>query len=563
MAATDTAAPPIARTSAVFSSRPRKRPPGIGRARALVVEPNSTTRSVMCAQLRDMGVADVQHTARLAEARLLMERERFDIVLCSRDFEDPEVTGQDLVDELRREQLLPHATVFIMIATEATYAQVTEAGESSLDGLLLRPYTAATMAERVLEARRRKAELADLLGALSNSELDRATQLALHRYHRGAPYGAYAARVAAELLLMRGDIQGLQALCEHVQQKGGAEWARLAMVRGQVQRGDLAAARRACEGLLDDQPGCADAFDLLGRIHLEQGDIARALEAFRHAVELTPGCLLRLQACGTLAFYAHQDALARQTMDRCVSLGVRSKLFDAFSLFLLAVLQFDARSNKGLVSAQEQLRRYAQRFPDSNRLAQLDQAVSVLSHVMRNEPDAAQALARELSAPLETDEGTLEQGIVALTVWSRLPSRDVSAGELEAVVRVIGSRFCVSRSMTELLAAAGDPNPQIRTIIKACQLETAEFLEQAMSPALAGRPRETVCALLDRGAQTRNAKLLETATLVARRYGEQIADGAELIEEALATTERVCQPVTLVAGIRRSGRSAGGLVLRT
>lgn len=535
----------------------------MGPARALVVEPNSTIRSVMCAQLRDMGVGDVQHTARLAEARLLLERERFDIVLCSRDFEDPEITGQDLVDELRREQLLPHATVFIMIANEATYAQVTEAGESSLDGLLLRPYTAAAMAERVMEARRRKADLADLLGALSSGEFERATQLALHRYHRGAPYGAYAARVAAELLLMRGDTPGLQALCEHVQQQGGAEWARLAMVRGQVHRGDLAAARRACESLLDDQPGSADAFDLLGRIHLEQGDIARALEAFRRAVELTPGCLLRLQACGTLAYYAHESALALQTMDRCVSLGVRSKLFDALSLFLLAVLQFDARNNKGLAAAQEQLRRYAQRFPESTRLAQLDQAVSVLSHVMRNELDAAQTLARELSAWLETDEGTLEQGIVALTVWSRLPSRDVSAGELEAVVRVIGNRFCVSKSMTELLAAAGDHNPQIRPIIKACQIETAEVLEHAMSHALAGRPRETVCALLDRGGQSRNAKLLETATLVARRYGEQIADGPELVEEALATTARVSQPVTLVAGIRRSGRSAGGLVLRT
>jgi CheY-like chemotaxis protein len=563
LAATDFAAPATARTAAIINSRPRKRSTGMGHARALVVEPNSTTRSVMCAQLRDMGVADVRHTAKLAEARLLLERERFDIVLCSRDFEDPEITGQDLVDELRREQLLPHATVFIMIATQATYAQVTEAGEASLDGLLLRPYTAATMAERVMEARRRKQELADLLGALSDGDFAQATQLALARYHRGAAYAGYAARVAAELLLMRGDTQGLQTLCEHVLKQGGGEWARLAMVRAQVHRGDLVAARRACESLLDEQPGNADAFDLLGRIHLEHGDIARALDAYRRAVELTPGCLLRLQACGTLAFYAHDNPLALQTLDRCVSLGVRSKLFDALSLFLLAVLQFDARNHKGMLAAHEQLRRYAQRFPESTRLAGLDQAVSVLVHVQRNELDAAQSMARDLAAALETDEGTLEQGIVALTAWSRLPSRDVSAGELEAVVRVIGNRFCVSKSMTELLAAAGDANPQIRTIVKACQQETAEYLEQAMSHALAGRPRETVCALLDRGHTTRNAKLLETATLVARRYGEQIPDGPELAEDAVATTARVCQPVTLVAGIRRTGRSAGGLVLRT
>ena len=43
------------------------------------------------------------------------------------------MTGQDLLDELRREQLLPFSTVFVMVTGEATYAKVTEAAESALD----------------------------------------------------------------------------------------------------------------------------------------------------------------------------------------------------------------------------------------------------------------------------------------------------------------------------------------------------------------------------------------------------------------------------------------------
>ena len=109
-------------------------------ARALLVEGNALLRSVTSAQLKDLGVGQISHATKLKDARLLLEQERFDIVLCNREFEDSEFSGQDLLDELRREQILPHSTVFIMVTEQATYHQVVEAAEASLDGLLVRSF---------------------------------------------------------------------------------------------------------------------------------------------------------------------------------------------------------------------------------------------------------------------------------------------------------------------------------------------------------------------------------------------------------------------------------------
>ena len=139
----------------------------------------------------------------------------------------------------------------------------------------------------------------------------------------------------------------VQALCNDVLAKANAPWARLALVRAQLHRGDVVAARKACEALVAEEPTYADAQDTLGRIHLESGDVARALAAFRAAVEMTPGCLLRAQACGTLAFYAGESKLAAVMLDRCVSLGIRSRLFDALTLLILNVLRYDERNPKG------------------------------------------------------------------------------------------------------------------------------------------------------------------------------------------------------------------------
>ena len=68
--------------------------------------------------------------------------------------------------------------------------------------------------------------------------------------------------------------------------------------------------------------------------------------------------------------------------------------------------------------------------------------------------------------------------------------------------------------------------------------------------------------LLNRGAETGNAKLIEMAGLVARRHADRIDDAQTLIGSATAMAERYCAPATHIAGVRRSNRSAGGLVLR-
>ena len=74
--------------------------------------------------------------------------------------------------------------------------------------VLLRPYTAASLSERIVEARRRKAELADLLDALAQGQESRAIDLCLVRWNRGQSYANYCARVATELMLKNGDTRG-------------------------------------------------------------------------------------------------------------------------------------------------------------------------------------------------------------------------------------------------------------------------------------------------------------------------------------------------------------------
>jgi DNA-binding response OmpR family regulator/Tfp pilus assembly protein PilF len=544
----------------------------IGQARALVIDHNPTSRSVVSAQLRDLGVGHVKQIGRASDARQWLEHRPCDIVLCNGDSDSAEMSGQDLLDELRREQLLPYSTVFIMLTGAATYAKVVEGAESALDAYLVKPFSASALADRLLEARKRKRALKDIFDALDSRRIDLAIDLCLQRFRRRQPYAMLAARLGAEVLLRESRLPLARELFDEVLAQRSLPWARLGVCRALLACGDGPPARRAIEALIEDVPDYADACDVLARLQVDQGDLAAAHRSFRRSVELTPGCLLRLQHCGTLAFYQAEPAEALRLLDRTVSEGLHSKLFDAMTLMLIALLRFDEGDAKRLQVALGQLVRFADKHVVSVRLQRFVKVAHALRCLLARQTSEAEAHALELAAEADDERFDFEGANLLLSLWTRLPDAMAARSSAAAsdgqpapssLVRRIGLRFCVSKSLTEVLLASAQRRDPAADTLRACDREVSTLAQQAMAFSLQGQPRQAVQALLQQGLITRNAKLIEMAALVARRHQDAIADCATLLDDAQALQTRFCQPITHIAGIRRTGRSPGGLMLRT
>ena len=122
---------------------------------ALVVDGSPTSKALLVNQLNEFGVGTVRQASRLADARELLENMVFDFVLCEMYFQNEATTGQEMLDDLRRNNLLPYSTVFIMVTGEATYTKVAEAAESALDGYLLKPHKASQLEDRLSQSRLR------------------------------------------------------------------------------------------------------------------------------------------------------------------------------------------------------------------------------------------------------------------------------------------------------------------------------------------------------------------------------------------------------------------------
>ncbi|MDM4765961.1 response regulator [Pelomonas sp. SE-A7] len=533
---------------------------GIQQASALIIDANANSRSLLAAQLRDLGVGNVRQTTRLRDARVMLENKAYDIVLCDYHFEGSEQSGQHLLDELRREQLLPYSTVFVMVTGEATYAVVAEAAEAALDAYLIKPYTTASLAERLANARYRKRVLKDIFEAIESESFDLAADLCMKRFEARAPFWLYAARIGAELLLRLDRHTDARKLYDSIIEAKTMPWARLGVARTEIAAGNLNAARRTLEVLIGDMPDHADSYDMMGRVQMEQGEIEAALGTYRTAAGLTPGCILRTQRCATLAFYAGEREEAIKLFERTMANGLKSKLFDALGLTLLGLARFDRKDGKGLAYVHDCLQQLMER-DDSERLRRFEQVFRILKALYGRQLAEALALTRDLSRQSEQPEFDLEAAHLLVGVLVRLASQDIQLEEMDATITRLGLRYCVSKSSTELMVAMTEGNDAAAAELRNCHARIFGIAETAMRYSMRHEPRMGVTLLIEQGEQTRNAKLIDMASLVLQRHADKVEDGNELARQIDDLQAEWVRPQG--TALSRNQRAVGGLALRT
>ncbi len=536
--------------------------PDIKECKALVIDANPTSRSALINMLRDMGVGQVSHTSRVIDARQELESKVFDIVVCDYHFDNASISGQELLDDLRQAQLLPFATVFIMVTGECSYLKVAEAAESALDGYLVKPHTALALEERVMTARHRKRALGYIFEAIQGGNYAEAAKLCMGRYEARAEYWLYAARMGAELFLRVEDHESAKCLYSAVSESKALPWAKLGLARAELESGEAPKAALILESLIAEQPGYADAYDVMSRVQLEQGDMQGAMATYQDSLKVTPQSIPRLQKQGMLAFFAGNKDEALRALDRTVRLGLRSKMFDTQSLVLLCMLHFDKRDSKEFNRTISSLEQALGRNPDSIRLQRFMNICRVFHLLTARKVGDCVRLVRELASDIRDEDFDYECATNLLAMLGRLRSTEIQLPDAEMWVEQIAKRFCISKASSELLCSAAGQDPTYCEIIRE-GLHTINLMaENAMSHSVTGCPANSVEVLLIKGTETGNSKLIDLANAVLTRHAESIENTEPLTAKVNELRSRYCTKGTQINLGQIKGRAAGGMMLR-
>ena len=529
---------------------------------ALVVDGNATSRSILIAQLREFGVGTVVQTSRAVDARRQLEYRSFDFVLCEQNFSAESMSGQDLLDDLRRNQLLPFSTIFIMITAEATYSKVAEAAESALDGYLLKPHKATQLGERLHQARVRKLSLQEIFTAIEAEEFEKAAKLCLERFESKGLFWLYAARVGAELLLRVGRHAQAQQLYQAVVAAKTLPWAKLGVARAQLDAGQMTQATSTLENLISADPTFADAYDVMARAHFEMGRFGKALETYKQASMLTPASISRLQNLAMITYYNGDHEEAEKLLDRTARMGLESKMFDCQTLVLLAFTRLENGDRKGLQRCHDDFARLIERSPDNARQRRLADIVIALNLLQQHQFAAVLETIRAFIKTVPQPDFDFESASNVLALFAQLANRAIQLDEVDSVVETLGMRFCSNRSLTELLAASAIAHPPFAARMRSAQAQVLEFAETAMSLSMAGDPTAAIRNLLLHGKATLNSRLVDNAYQLLQKHGAKINDAASLSQEIQEVRVR-CGTGNVKASLGEQKRQAGGLALRT
>lgn len=112
----------------------------------LIVDDFSTMRRIIKNLLRDLGYNNTSEADDGQTGLPMLQSTKFDFLVT--DWNMPGMTGIDLLKAVRADPKLASLPV-LMVTAEAKREQIVEAAECGVNGYIIKPFTAATLKEKI------------------------------------------------------------------------------------------------------------------------------------------------------------------------------------------------------------------------------------------------------------------------------------------------------------------------------------------------------------------------------------------------------------------------------
>jgi two-component system chemotaxis response regulator CheY len=112
----------------------------------LVVDDFSTMRRIVKGLLKEMGCNDIDEAEDGAAALRMLKAARYDFVVS--DINMPNMTGFELLKAIKADDAIKHLPV-LMVTAEARKEDIVLAAQSGAAGYIVKPFTKATLEEKV------------------------------------------------------------------------------------------------------------------------------------------------------------------------------------------------------------------------------------------------------------------------------------------------------------------------------------------------------------------------------------------------------------------------------
>lgn len=270
------------------------------RMRVLIIDRHSSARNSLRAILSTLDISAIHNAGTSTEVMRQVKAYDFDVIFADYILDDGR-DGQQLLEELRQNHLIPLSTVYMLVTAERSYQNVVAVAELAPDDYLIKPFTAEQLQARLIKALYKKRFFERVFRHLDNGAFTDALAACEALLGTDEQFLYDILRFKGEILNALGRHEEAKAVYQQVLDHAVVPWARMGLAVALRGLDDLAEAENIGCALIDDFPEYLAAYDFVASVREEMGRLAEAQETLLKAAAISPNNSTRQRVVGDVA----------------------------------------------------------------------------------------------------------------------------------------------------------------------------------------------------------------------------------------------------------------------
>jgi len=336
----------------------------------LIVDDFVGIRQLLRESLRSLGARNIDQASSGGEAMSLLNKLRYDVVLCDYNLGEGK-NGQQVLEEARVRQLLLPSSVFVMVSAEKSVESVMGAAEHQPDAYLVKPITEGVLLTRLNRVWRRKQIFRLIDQAFVEKDYLHAARLCDEQIAANRVHVIELLRMKARMLEKSGQPARAREVYEQVLAQREYHWARAGLGKIRMADGEFEQARLMFQTVIVENRHYIDAYDQLAKAYQGMGQHEEAAAILERAAKLSPNSVPRQRNLGQAALRLGNVPMAEKAFRKCLVIGeysirkapddylglarvcgLKNNTKDALQLLLLAQREFGSEHEHMVLRAK-------------------------------------------------------------------------------------------------------------------------------------------------------------------------------------------------------------------
>jgi DNA-binding NarL/FixJ family response regulator len=291
--------------------------------RVLIVDDFNNFRMTLNKIIYELGFKNVDSAAKGEEAYALCEKEHYDIVLCDYNLGYGK-NGQQLLEDLRLNQLLRPEDIFILLSAETSRNVVMSAYDCEPDAYLTKPITTKVIEQRIKRLLAKRNEMVDVYSSLDRGDKQEAILSLQKKMHNNSRYSMDCQKILAELYFEENELDQAETVYRNVLEIRALDWAQVGLARVKITKGDTEKAIQWLNEIIESNPSCMKAYDALSLALKKQENMDGLQKNLEKAVEISPMSIGRQVSLAETALENGDAEIAANAYQKVIKFGVNS-----------------------------------------------------------------------------------------------------------------------------------------------------------------------------------------------------------------------------------------------